>query len=514
MHDSQIEDRLRTALRAEGEALPLTITPDELERRLALRRRERHGRRMGVLAAGLAVIALGSLVATTAGWIRMPAVGSGPEASTQPLETPYQSLGPAATPLAGILPLVAIPGRTELIRIDPTGPIDRTDGGGTAVTDSTSVAVSMSCVGEGRLELAVNGATLGIGCGWWLARAPNVWFDVADGQVDLTYLATGPISFGILVERPGAGETPPTADEPACDLVDSSLWPEPPSIGAGVLPGDTLRYGGVTSAYRWNGKEAGNPGTWEDVPTDLQIILKPDAEDFLIDGILVADGVVSRQCLYDVRAEALPVSTTDPNPAPITLAIQRGVGTREVDIELPQVGVWLVKVRASFATADGSPGWSETTFRVIVRFDAPALTMIQGASDARTAKAGCPSYQLASGAGAADQCGAPYEPITDIPPLGVPWVEGAGPNTLVFTLSDGWQINQARVTAVQADLVASGSFAPEDSVAFVDQSGFSIAIPIPLDPGTWILRVSLNGSKSGDTFGAYYDLPLQVGPRK
>ena len=251
MHDSQIEDRLRTVLRAEGEALPLTITPDELVRRLALRRRERNGRRMGMLAAVLAVIALGSLVATTAGWIRMPAVGSGPEASPQPLETPYQSLGPTATPLTGIL-----------------------------------------------------------------------------------------------------------------------------------------------------------------------------------------------------------------------------------------------------------------------RFDAPVLTMIQGASDARDAKARCPSYQLASGAWADDQCGAPYEPITDIAPLGVPWVEGAGANTLVFILSDSWQINQARVTAVQANLVASGSLAPEYSVAFVDQRGSSLAIPIPLDPGTWILRVSLNGSKGGDTFGAYYDLPLQVGPPK
>lgn len=512
MHDSQIEDRLRADLQAEGDALPLTITPDELERRLALRRRERNGRRLSLMAAGLAIAAMGSVVASTAGWIRMPAVGSGPEASPQPLETPHPSLGPAATPLAGISPLVATPGRTVLIRIDPAGPTDQANGTATAPAHGTSVVVSISCVGEGRLEMAIDGISQDMGCTSKLSRSLGVWSDVADGQVDLTYSATGPISFAILVEDPGEGETPLTGDEPPCDQVDPSLWPEPPSIGAGVLPGNTLRYGGVTSAYRWNGHEVSNDGAWEDVPTDLQIVVYPEAQSFSIDGILVADGVVSRQCLYEVRAEALLANTSEANPSPILLAIHRGVGTRAVDIEVPQAGVWLIKVRASFATVDGSPSWSETTFRVIVRFDAPTLTMIQGAGDARTAKAGCPSYQLASGAGAADQCGAPYEPITDIAPLVVPWVEGAGPNTLVFTLSDGWQINQARVTAVQADLVAAGSFAPEYSVAYVDTGGLSVVVPIPLDAGTWILRVSLNGSRGGDTFGAYYDLPLQIGP--
>ena len=36
MHDGQLEERLRDVLRAEGDALPLTITTAELERRLAL----------------------------------------------------------------------------------------------------------------------------------------------------------------------------------------------------------------------------------------------------------------------------------------------------------------------------------------------------------------------------------------------------------------------------------------------------------------------------------------------
>ena len=43
MHDTQIEEQLRGVLRAEGDAIPLTITTAELERRLAARRRRRAG---------------------------------------------------------------------------------------------------------------------------------------------------------------------------------------------------------------------------------------------------------------------------------------------------------------------------------------------------------------------------------------------------------------------------------------------------------------------------------------
>ncbi len=56
MHDREIEDRLRTALRAEGDALPLTITTAELERRLAMHRRARDGHWARLLAAGVAVV--------------------------------------------------------------------------------------------------------------------------------------------------------------------------------------------------------------------------------------------------------------------------------------------------------------------------------------------------------------------------------------------------------------------------------------------------------------------------
>ena len=60
MHDVQLEDNLRRALRAEADSLPFTLTPDELQVRLAARRRASFNHRLAVLAAaGLAVVAVG-----------------------------------------------------------------------------------------------------------------------------------------------------------------------------------------------------------------------------------------------------------------------------------------------------------------------------------------------------------------------------------------------------------------------------------------------------------------------
>ena len=66
MHDGPLEDRLRAVLRGEGDALQLTITPGELERRAALRRRERIGRRAGPVALVLLVVAWSTTTQTDA----------------------------------------------------------------------------------------------------------------------------------------------------------------------------------------------------------------------------------------------------------------------------------------------------------------------------------------------------------------------------------------------------------------------------------------------------------------
>jgi hypothetical protein len=98
MHDSQLEDRLRTALRAEGDGLSVTITAAELERRLANRRRQSRGRMLTFIAAAIAFVAVAAIAAMSNGWLHLPAVGA--TASPSPTETPRLSAGPSATPAA------------------------------------------------------------------------------------------------------------------------------------------------------------------------------------------------------------------------------------------------------------------------------------------------------------------------------------------------------------------------------------------------------------------------------
>jgi hypothetical protein len=406
VHDREIEDRLRAVLRAEGDGLQVSITTQELERRLTIRRRDRMGRRVGLVAAALGIVAVGSLVVTAAPWVRGPgsAVGGAPDSSM----------------VAG--------------------------------SPSATAASSPSSAPE------ATGSTAAAGC------------------------------------------------EP----VDPTASDNPPALVAGVIPGDSIGYGGAVIGSEWNGTTMGSAGSW-DVPVELEpIVVGPDA-----DAIEVAADV----CLTNVASEAFLTNRNADSTAPgsIKLATLQGIGTRVVDLEPPSTGTWLVRVRASFATGDGSPAWSETIFRMNVLFDAPELTMSQGAGmDHRTVAARCPAYDLASGATVADPCAAPYQPITDVEPLAVYGGPAGGTNGIDFVLAQSdlpeWELNVVRVTAVEADLVGAGSFAPEYSVAFIEDIGTSrVEVPIALDPGTWILRVSLTASRGGDSYGATYDFPYFVG---
>jgi hypothetical protein len=103
MHDTRLENELRNALRADGNALPLTITDAELDRRLALRRRQRAGRRFALAAAAVVVVALGSMVAFGGGWLRLPGVGvdatPSPETSAPTASDAAPTVDPDRSPL-------------------------------------------------------------------------------------------------------------------------------------------------------------------------------------------------------------------------------------------------------------------------------------------------------------------------------------------------------------------------------------------------------------------------------
>jgi hypothetical protein len=96
MHDANLEERLRSVLRSEGDNVSLTITTDELERRLVLRRRARTGQRLSLMAAGIAIVAVGSMVALSNGWLGDSNVATDP--SPSPAPTAPSTVAPSASP--------------------------------------------------------------------------------------------------------------------------------------------------------------------------------------------------------------------------------------------------------------------------------------------------------------------------------------------------------------------------------------------------------------------------------
>jgi hypothetical protein len=163
MHDELIERRLRAALSEEAGSLAFTITPAELERRLALRHRTVSGRRITLLlaaAVGISIFGVGGAL-------------SGLFSPTLPSPT-----GPVAAsigPESNDATAVTLPSLNELVADDPGSVIvaqaHGPAGGPSAVRSRPDVhapsvvlgtfvpgaryRVSVACVGPGTLDIDI-----------------------------------------------------------------------------------------------------------------------------------------------------------------------------------------------------------------------------------------------------------------------------------------------------------------------------------------------------------------------
>ena len=159
MHDTRLEHQLRAALQAESDDLPMTISAEELERRLALRRRERTGRRLTFIAAAVAVVAVGTTAAIGGGWLRTPAVGTdatpNPRTSPSPTVGPSAVPSPSATPVESVAALPAVPAPAGTVAVDHLAEPDAGISGDAVETVAGEVPsrplyrVAFACVGTG-----------------------------------------------------------------------------------------------------------------------------------------------------------------------------------------------------------------------------------------------------------------------------------------------------------------------------------------------------------------------------
>ena len=171
MHDTNLEERLRSVLRQDGDGIPFTITTEELERRLALRRRARTGQRMSLMAAGLAVLAVGAVFALGSGWLRSTNVAADPSPTATGAPTASSSPDAVVTPspAASADPLAALP----VIEDDPASldyyttedPGDPSNNDPTLIgryldgvrMDAREAGIRIACIGpDAELEWGVN----------------------------------------------------------------------------------------------------------------------------------------------------------------------------------------------------------------------------------------------------------------------------------------------------------------------------------------------------------------------
>jgi hypothetical protein len=206
MHDTGFEDRLRQALRAEGDSLPLTLTAGQLEQRLQLRRSERANRRMILTTAAALLVAVGAaggLLLSNRG--PTPPTGTSPSPSAPPAASP-QTAAPSASlvPVDDIAPYA---GWRILGRIG--SPDDDSTVSLTAPVPSgvTHLLISAACRGNGRLVITDSGGgQLPVDCPID-PRVPNRTLSSVGETQEFTVdvAATGAVTFQVLVE---GGEDP------------------------------------------------------------------------------------------------------------------------------------------------------------------------------------------------------------------------------------------------------------------------------------------------------------------
>ncbi len=147
MHDARLEDQLRRQLRSEVDSLPFSITAEDLDRTLAVRRRNRMVRRGWLAAAAAAVVLVVGLGAILG--LRgkdQPSVSVSPSPSGTPSASPA-AVGPAWLAITGPADWQPDPGYEMQVN-GKAWVVDKNNGGGVTTVDLANPSrVTISGVG-------------------------------------------------------------------------------------------------------------------------------------------------------------------------------------------------------------------------------------------------------------------------------------------------------------------------------------------------------------------------------
>lgn len=518
MPDSELEDRVRFSLRAKGDALPMTITPEELERRLALRRRDRLGRRAGAVAAAVAILAIGSLVVTS-GRLGLSNVGTGPApaptagvapsdavATSEAVTTPSEAAAPCENvdPSQGGQPLTlgmgVSPGDSILhggVRGGSYGWGNKiVDGYGPGVDPETLDPVNAGPPARHLEVLASDGYACLVGID---ADATPI-----GGGDPLPLLATGstprrvsevslpPVGEWLVRVRAEFATAPPAlawsetyfrvvVPDPSADWAGDSL----PALAA---PDGTVLLEDATDFDR--------PRPW----TDKYLLtiagsIPPRSEyavDFICLGYLPVNWSIGGA--GDNHFGHFASSATTCDGRPVTTVIDGG--TPPADLEV-------------IVTGDPGTAWHIVVSTKAERPEliAPSVQMWPTDGPGGMASAAEAFAHCVATPDSTSLCGPSWTTLDDRPNVLVP----LGGNA-TLSLGDGWVIDTARIVAVSADAIGSGADGPEHSVAFIDTPALEQTFAVLLESGEWIVQVAISASKGSETYTADYYLRVAVTP--
>lgn len=480
MHDTNLEERLRSVLRQEGDGLPFTITTDELDRRLALRRRARNGQRLSVIAAGLAVVAVGAVFALGSGWLRGPSVAADPSPSatmSEPPSSPPPTTAPAASadPLAALPILVKDPQSLDVYMTEDPGDPSSDDptligrGLDGVRMDAREAAIKVVCLGPDAVLMwgtftdrtAIASET--VVCD---ATVQSFRYDVAARQPMLKQLleleTTPRTAFRILIETFGS------MNDPVRTVLPDFATPE------------------GTVAVDFTGEP--DPDLAEEsVQTSAGVV--PPRGQYLVALACVGDGTIR----WDIGQDRLAGGGEQPCDGS-ALGYEMGEG-------VPPEGT------AVLVTTSPRNHW-----HIVVTYDGDAPAFI---APVLMAYAGDDLEGPGSGAlglcvrwnEISDSCGVPFLARDGAKEVGV-----AVDSSLRLELADGWRIDNGGVEVMDRDVARRDPFGVSREFTSFRDGGQEVMIPLTgLEAGDWVIRVSLNGSKGDDTFGGVYSIPVIIG---
>ena len=569
MHDTRLEDSLRRALHEEADALPFTITVDDLNVRLA--QRPRPVSRLGLLSAAAAVV----IVVGAGAFLANQGPGSSVGNSPQPSATPSPALGTFEEMLQ-----FAGPGGIEVLRGES---VNGTPGDDDIVsTDIGQLATAglygilHDCTGPGPFGIAWRDPeTQGV--------LTSIEIPSCEGMIEhfsspeqpagtlLTVTAPRATSWRVLAYEPQATLPELDVNEAGWNLMDSfdvgsdHREPLPGSVGNQIqIPVGTLLQGRIVqiamvclgegnlefwlspegSTEREIGSEIacnGRPDFTEltpatEVPYQLSISVDGRAAWRLIAGVpseaIGSDGPlgefseVDNTTILDELSGGSEASAELDLPVPAgtddiltlvmctgggELRLSDGTSTHIKTCDNPNTSTLFSSVPPASELIHFTIETTNTMWKIRflgqdlesdpdLKFIPPSATLLGPASDTRSVVACGLSFHLADGSTAADSCAAAYPIVPADRALHV-----AAGSELTFEIGDGWQITGLTGTFVSSDeLIAADGFGVTfNSLVDLDGGSASVTFAAP-GPGDWMVKLSTNGTRGGDTFGVPY----------